>query len=402
MQYKTAGAHTSGRIRLLLLSALILLGSGTGCMLLGKRADRKNIVIPDRIWIVDDTPLTDKQIECLAGIGSLLIMVPGVSSGDFEDTCRFLEQVRVHSGHERAVLYDWQPGSLGRKVVSPSATEPAAERLISLCAIAQKEGKARADIDLLAHSAGTVVVNKAAIEIVEADAAVRFRHVLLLGTALDAAEPLAELKSVSRGVLNLHSAFDKINRNINDRLGLLPALDSDRYRNVRMDHSLSGRIMRHYVFLSRNPENRLQYGEYLARGTWPQAELLRNGEELRAYSLHRTAQWVKAHPDGPYDRVRRLVVRSLKHSDEQVRYYGVIMAGLLGMKSQALSLKAMLDKDSTPVCIRKEVYQALGNLKDGQHVDFLRHARDRDPECGEVIRDALRSLKRQRIMPIRQ
>jgi len=396
-------ADRFGMIRLLpvLLCALILLLSETGCILFGKRADQKNIVIPDRIWIVDDIPLADDRLEQLSKLDSLLIMIPGVSSGDFEDACSFLEQVRVRSGHELALLYDWKPGTLGRKIVSPGATEPAAERLIALCNILETERESKACVDLLAHSAGTVVVNKAAIEIVEKDAPVRFRHVLLLGTALDAAEPLDKLKAVSTSILNLHSAFDKINRNINDRLGLLSALDNDRHRNLRMDHSLSGRIMRHYVFLSQNPENWLQYGEYLARGTWPEQALLQTGEELQVDSLHRMAQWVKTHPDDQYESFKGLVPRFLKHPDVQIQYYGVIIAGLLGRKSQAPALKAMLDKDGTPVFVRKEIYQALGNLRDGRHVDFLRHARDRDPECSEEIRDVVRSLKRQRIVPIR-
>ncbi|NQU12112.1 hypothetical protein HQ590_15055 [bacterium] len=355
----------------------------------------------DRVWVVTEHPLTPDQVQALEEVDSLLVMVPGVSSGHRPSSRRFLDQVRRQAGHDLAVFYDWGKGTLARRLVAPMATATAATRLIELGQTFQHGAGDSRPIDLLAHSAGTVVLNKAALEIVRTRRSVRFRHVLLLGTALDADAPLAALQAVSARVLNVHSAYDKVNRNINDRLGRLPALKGGPGGNRRLDTSLSGRLMRHHVFLASDPENWIRHGGYLATGQWPVPELVAVGEASRPEDLHRLALWVKTHPDQPAAAVARAVPAWLAADDLRIRYYGVVLAGLLRLRSLGPALKTMLAAGEIPVWLRKEIYQALGNLEDGRLVDFLRQARDRDPDCDEEIRDVLRALKRRRIEPVR-
>jgi hypothetical protein len=283
-------------------------------------------------------------------------------------------------------------------MVAPTATEPAAARLVELCG---SLGPADVSVDILAHSAGTVVVNKAAQRIVASGSPARFRHVLLLGTALAAGEPLTELQQVATRVLNVHSAYDKVNRNINDRLGRLPALTGEAHRNLRMDHSLGGRLMRHYVFLAPNPENAVRYATYLrtgdglSPGPWPMAD------DVGPVGLHRLVLRLKAQPGDPHREIRERLPEWLAHPDTEVRYYAVVLAGLLKVQDLAPALKDLLAAPESPAYLRKDIYQALGNLEDGRHVDFLRQARDRDPACDEEIRDVIRELKRKRIEPVR-
>ncbi len=328
-------------------------------------------------------------------------MIPGVSSGDLDEGCRFLDQVRVQGEQDVAIFYNWEADTLARKVVSPAAVDPAASRLITLCETFQKGTGERKPIDILAHSAGSVVVNKAAVAIDQTGSPLRFRHVLLLGTALAADEPLHSLKKVSTSVLNLHSTYDKVNRNINNQLGRLSALGSGAYRNLRMDRSLGGRIIRHYVFLSSNPENWLQYGTYLGSGEWPQPDPALPREDGQPGSLHGLTLWVGEHPDKPHREVRAMLPKWLNHPDPQARYYAVALAGLLQERSLGPAMKTLLEDERTPVYLRKEIYQALGNLDDGTYVDFLRSSRNSDRACDEEIRDVLRTLKRERVEAVR-
>jgi hypothetical protein len=328
-------------------------------------------------------------------------MIPGISSGDLEESKRFLDRIRNHAGYKLAIFYDWEHLNPSRKVVSPTATLSAAKRLIKLCEVFQKEAGKVKQIDILAHSAGTVVVNKTAVTIASKRSSVRLRNVLLLGTALGADEHLDDLLSVSESVLNVHSAYDKINRNINDQIGELSELKGETHRNLRMDHTLGGRIMRHYVFLSYNPENWVQYGYYLRSGQWPEPRLLKNWNDYQLDDLHRLTLWVKEYPDESPEGMKQLLPDLLSNNDKDVKYYGVILAGLLKMRTLAPAMKAILEDEQSPVYLRKDVYQALGNLEDGHHVYYLKRARKLDPPCGEEIRDVLRALKRKRVEPIR-
>lgn len=364
--------------------------------------ERSPSAVHEHVWVITERPLTRQQIQILRNLDSLLIMIPGVSSGDLTESCQFLNQVRIQGGYEVAMFYDWEAGDLSRKVVSPTAVGSAARRLVKLYRTFQKEAGKEKSIDLLAHSAGTVVVNKTAKEIVNSGSSIRFRRILFLGTALGADEKLDALKTISGAVLNVHSAYDKVNRNINDRIGKLSALHGGNYRNHRMDHSLSGRIMRHYVFLSSNPENWLQYGHYLGTGEWLEGKSYIPDNDYRIGDLHKLALWIKAHPNQPNDELKGTLLRLLNHSDPKIRYYGLIIIGLLKTKSLTSDIKTLLEDKQMPVYVRKEVYQALGNFEDGHHVDFLRRARKLDPPCDEEIRDIVRKLKRKRVEPIRE
>lgn len=363
--------------------------------------NRSSAAAVEHVWVVTQRPLSSEQVEVLRGLDRLLIMIPGVSSGDLHTNCRFLDRIRLRGGYEVAVFYDWEAGNLSRRAVSPTATTPAAARLVELCETFQDGASRAKPIDLLAHSAGTVVVNKAATKIHTAGSSVRFRHVLSLGTALVADESLDDLKTASAGVLNVHSAYDKVNRNVNDRLGKLSALDGAAYSNLRMDHSMGGRIMRHYVFLASNPENWVQYATYLTQGRYPEPQPLTVGQTHSVDLLHGLSLWVQAHPNQTHEEIRLLIPELLAHPNPEVQYYGVILTGQFRVVELAPRLKAILQVENAPVYLRKEMYQALGNLEDGRQVDFLQQARDRDPACAEEIRDVLRALKTKRIQPIR-
>jgi len=357
--------------------------------------------IAQSVWVISERPLSDDQIEALRDVDSLLIMLPGVSSGDMEESCGFLDSVRIRGKYPVAVFYDWQPWNPGRKLVSPTAVGPAASRLVRLCEAFRNTGTGQKHIDLLAHSAGTVVVNKAALSIAETGSPVRFRHVLFLGTALDADEPLGGLKRVSSGVLNAHSAYDKVNRNINDRLGHLSSLDGGSYRNLRMDRTMGGRIVRHYVFLASNPENWFQYGSYLATGQWPDPNPDVPGDNCGPDDLHRLALWVLERREEHYPEVKAMLPVWLGGRNPEVRYYAALLAGRIKVKSLAPVLQTILADETMPVYLRKEIYQAFGNFEDGVYVDFLRSARKEDEDCAEELRDVLRDLKRKRIRPVR-
>ena len=351
----------------------------------------------DRLLMATERPLTSDQTQILRRAASLLVMIPGVSSGDLDESGRFLDRVRIQGRQEAALFLDWDANKLARTVVAPAAVDPAARRLIAICETFRDGPADKTGVDILAHSAGTVVLNKAARAIVDTGSSVRFRHVLLLGTALDADEPLDSLKQVSAGVLNLHSAHDKVNRNVNDRLGRLSALEGGAYRNIPMDRSLGGRLIRHGVFLASNPENELQYGLYLGSGQWPEPAPWRAEDRLQPAALHALALWVRAHPDVAHGEILARLPEWLRHPEPQVRYYAVVLAGLLQAKSLGPALKTLLADARTPVYLRKEIYQALGNFKDGAEVEFLRAARQTDRACGEELRDVLRALKRARV-----
>ena len=369
--------------------ASVLLLAGTLCA-----------TAPAHTWIVTEDPLTPDQVEQLDSANSLLLMVPGISSGDLKESRIFLERIREEGGYELAVFYDWQADNPTRIVVSRTATEPAARHLVEFCAQYQRDKTGRA-IDVIAHSAGSVVLNKGAQEIVQGDLPLRFRHVLLLGTALDADESLDNLKVVSSSILNLHSAFDKVNHNINDRNGLLAELDGPPYSNLQKDYSLGGRMMRHYVFLASNPENRIGYSAYLTTGTWPAAEPPAAGTKASLIDLQRTAQWVRVHPEETNAITDRQIRDLLKCPDPDRQYYGAIFVNLLGKRQFTDELRTMLSNEDTPAYVRKEIYQALGSFEDPDLVRFLRRAVRRDAECSEELRDIVRDLKRKRIRPSR-
>jgi len=361
--------------------------------------------VPPRVRVISIPPLGTGNNVGVRALRRLLVMIPGISSGDIPANTRFLDAIRVRAGHDLALFYDWQPGTIGRKTVAPSATEPAGERLAELCERFLDNGTGRT-IDLFAHSAGTVVVNKAATHIRATGSRARFRHVLFVGTALDAAEPLAALKAVSASIVNCHSAFDKVNRNINDKEGVLPALRGARWHNVRMDHTLGGRIVRHYVFLSDDPENRIQYAHFLRWGKWPERGGLPPADRCTAERLHcyaLTTVHTKERLRRPYAQreTRRLFARRiaplLAHDDPEIAYYAVLLSGRFKVPGVTETLRGMLRDTRHPVYLRREIYQALGNMEDPEQVQFLREARDADPACDEVIRDVVRELKRKRI-----
>jgi hypothetical protein len=356
----------------------------------------------ERVWLANQYPMSQKQIKTINRCNSLLIMIPGISSGNISESRQFLNHIRAAGHYKQAIFYDWKTGTLFRKTMLPSITQQAAERLIEICKIFQEnKSDKEKTIDLIAHSAGTVIINKAAAEIMNTKSPVRFRNILFLGTPLYVNTSLDNLKSVSTIVLNVHSAFDKINRNINQQLGRLAELNSDHYKNLQIDYSISGRIIRHDVFLASNPENWINYSNYLSQGSWPEPIQVTVDKNFKVESLHRQTMWLKDHPAEQHKYSLKLLQELLMHKDYKIKYYGVIITGILQRNKFAPTLKNILKDKAAPVYLRKEIYQALGNFEDGRQILFLKDLRKRDALCKEEIRDILRALKRKRIRPIR-
>jgi hypothetical protein len=282
------------------------------------------------------------------------------------------------------------------------ATAAAAAALATLCRRLTAEGHAPR-FDILAHSAGTIVVNKAAGMLVEDEAAVRFGHVLFLGTPHDPAVDLGALERLSAAVLNLHSPFDKVNRSVSGAGGALTDLDGPPFWNQRLDTTLSGRPMRHYTFLEDTPETWLAYSDFLRAGRWPRPRPPAGETELTAASLYRVAAWAAMTKPTAADRkdLSRLARRALASTDAELATYGAILAGRSGDPSLRELLKARLDIPDVPVWLRWELYQALGHLGDGRDLRYLQAARKRDPAAAEVLRDILRDWHRRRIRPPR-
>lgn len=358
-----------------------------------------------QVYVLRGRPAAAVAFAPLTQARHCLIMVPGISSGDLGKQSRFLAQVRLRSGADLAVFQHWGHTDPTRKIASPLATAQAARDLATLCKRVWSGGKKGATIDLLAHSAGTIIVNKAATQLRREQSSVRFRHVLFLGTPHDPHVDLSALKQMSRAVLNIHSAYDKINRNVSGNIGLLHGLSHKPYWNLRLDTSLGGRRMRHYTFLEHTPENWLQYGGFLHSGQWPLPRTIANAAGGDPDTLYRLAVWVRAGQLTPAEQARVLALaqKSLTHSEVEIRYYGALLLGLSGDSSAARAgLKAALGQSDAPAYLRREIYQALGAIANPQDLRYLQRARKTDPASGDVLRDVLRDWKRRRIRPVRR
>ncbi|MBF0198382.1 MAG: hypothetical protein HQL32_11755 [Planctomycetes bacterium] len=342
----------------------------------------------NKIFLLSKEDLSNTQWEQIKNCDRLLLMIPGVSSGDLAQAKLFLENIRVRSNHTLACFYDWEKNDITRKIASPSSTKAAANRLFNFC---NKMHNQETKIDIIAHSAGTIVTNKTAQIIFEHKSAVRFNHVLLLGTALDSKESLAELRGVSSKILNIHSTNDKVNRNINDADGVLEALQTNDFQNMDMSYSLSGRTIRHYEFLSSHPENWVIYSRFLSNGK--QIQTTHNSSlESDLASIH---SFVQSKPKRTADSLN-FIAQLINDDKHEKCFYGVVLCGILKVREHLERLKELLKRD-TPLYLRKEIYQAIGNFELGQEVPFLKNARKNDAECAEVLRDILRSLKRKRV-----
>ncbi|MBN1257581.1 MAG: hypothetical protein JXA52_07735 [Planctomycetes bacterium] len=364
----------------------------------------KNVALPQKVWLLGGDNLSPEQQEAFQKSSHLLIMIPGISSGDLEESCRFLGQVRAQGGQDLAVFYNWGGLDFTRSIASTTSTANAASGLIGLCRQFLGEASGNRTVDILAHSAGTIIVNKAAVQIRESYSPVRFRQVLFLGTPHDPEVNLDALKSVSDSVLNIFSDYDKINRNVSSNSGVLADLEGGAYRNLRMDTSLGGRRIRHYAFLKNNPENWVQYGGYLQTGQWPRPAAPPIEPVDSVELLHGVAIWIKSGSagDNNLNDLHQLIKQSLAHPNPEVEYYSVILTGLLKASTFTPQLKSILDKQETPTYLRAEIYQALGNFEDGKQIHFLQRARKQDKECSEEIRDVLREFKLKRIRPVRE
>ena len=333
-----------------------------------------------------------------------LIMVPGISSGDLEEQSQFLAQVRLGSDADLAVFQHWGHTDLARRIASPLATAQAGSALATLCEQIWADGGRNATIDLLAHSAGTIVVNKAAMQLRQEASPVRFRHVLFLGTPHDPNVDLNALKRMSKAILNLHSAYDKINRNVSGDTGLLHALGNKPYWNRRMDMSLGGRRIRHDAFLEHTPENWSSYSHFLRSGEWPLPQAISVSSGRTPAALYRIARWIRSGHMMPAEQtaVFTLARKSLSHPEAEIRYYGALLMGLLGDADSCPLLKTALERSDAPLYLRREIYQALGSIARPQDLRYLQRARKTDPASGDVLRDVLRDWKRRRIRPVRE
>ncbi len=336
--------------------------------------------------------------------GHVLILVPGVSSGDVQTQGRFLAQLRVRTAAQVAVFHHWGGSDPTRRMAAPMATTNAAETLAAFCQAVSRESADGPHIDVMAHSAGTIVVNKMALHLAATNSPVRLRHVLFLGTPHDPSVDLRALKERCDALVNVHSAFDKINRNVSGDGGALAALPTPPFWNRSMDTSLGGRRMRHYTFLENTPENRVQYSGFLRTGRWLSPAALSAATSLTALGLHRHAMQIKmADPAARQEMVTLpLLQRCLPHPHEEIRYYGALLAGLSRNNDARPLLKASLEAPGQPAAVRRELYQALGRIANPRDLRYLQQRRKSDPAAGDVLRDVLRDWKRKRIRPRRE
>ncbi len=354
------------------------------------------------VYLLRSTP-DGGQVRSLGRVGRLLILVPGVSSGDLDAQGRFLSHLRLRTRADVAVFHHWGQYDPARRMAAPLATAQAAGTLAAFCEAVSGSNGGDLRIDVVAHSAGTIVVNKMALHLDAGGSPLRLRHVLFLGTPHDPAVDLRMLRQRCDALLNLHSAHDKINRNVSGDAGALAGLSAPPYWNRAMDTSLGGRRMRHYAFLEDTPENRVQYSHFLRTGRWPEARPLPDNETLTAVGLHRHAMYLRtAEPVVPQAGAPLpLLQRCLTQSDPEIRYYGALLAGLAGDDAARPWVKAALEAPGQPDAVRRELYQALGAMENPDDLRYLQERRASDPAAGDVLRDVLRDWKRKRIRPAR-
>ncbi len=358
----------------------------------------------ERVYVLTGRPSSAPSFDVLARTKHCLVMIPGISSGELEEQSRFLGQLRLRNGADLAIFQDWGRLDPTRKIASATATAQAAENLAFLCKRIWGGNPQGVTIDILAHSAGTIIANKAAILLRQERFPGHFRHVLFLGTPHDTNVDLGALKELSRAVLNVCSGFDKINRDVSGELGWLQALDQPPYWNLRLDTSLGGRRIRHYAFLENTPENWLQYGFFLRSGDWPSPQALAGKTTQNPEALYRVAAWAKstALSEAQQAEVLAFARECVSHGDIEVRYYGVALMGMVGDSSCRTQLKAILEQSDTPGYLRREIYQALGTIADPEDIRYLQRARKSDSTSGDVLRDVLRDYKINRIRPTRK
>ena len=384
------------------LCSLILSGCGMPNAPWKKPIAPAGPVSPDVTVCLEGT--APEQLRAtLKPAGRWIVMIPGISSGDVAASCRLLQHLVNEEPASRGIFYDWGGGDPMRKVASPIATERAGGDVLALCSALPGPDGQRPIIDILAHSAGTIIANKAANRLAREGGTLRFRHVLFLGTPHDANVDLTALKAASDAIVNVHSNNDKINRTISDNMGRLNQLPGGPYRNVRMDTSLSGRIIRHYTFLTDTPENWHQYGTFLADGTWPEAGAIPSAPCSDVGRLHGAALSLQTQPPTEKSQTAgiHLALSCLESDNVQVKTYGAILAAILKDQTLLDPLKRELEKMECPPYLQNEILQAMGNMATPEMVRYLQRQRKTSPESAEVLRDVLRRLKQERIRPPR-
>ncbi len=348
-----------------------------------------------RVVLLTRRGLLPEAAPRVAMADAVLILVPGVEDLPVGHRTVLLEQIRQRADCELALYYDWGQG-LGRRIAFDAATDGAAHGLADWLAGPGRPPR----VHVLAHSAGTVVVNKAArlLAAWEAPATVRFDRVLFCGTPLRANEPLAALRARSASVLNCFSRLDKVSRNLNAAGGRLSALGEA--GNAWLSRSLGGRLMRHDGFLANDPETWLRYGWYFRHGVLPPARVNRPLRD-RPSDWWSLAAAVVAGVPGSRVHAALAAERILRRGEAgaEALYYAALLAGLARQDDLAEQLIALLARPGNPAYLRREIYRAITNLRDGRHIGFLRWARKRDPVARVVTRDCLRELKRLRVVP---
>ncbi len=326
-------------------------------------------------------------------------MVPGISNGEMKQQVIFLDQLRKKCGADIAIFLDWGRNDLGRKIALAQSTDRASDEMTDICHLVGKRRHipGEAIIDIIAHSAGTIITNKTAIRL--HDSGIRFRHVLFLGTPHDADADVSALMETSCSVLNVFSGNDKVNRTVSTDKGRIHAFTGESFRNLRMDTSLGGRKIRHYNFLENTPENLEQYAAVLATGSWPLAVPVSEQTSLTPAELYKAALWVRQVRVDKTERilVMRLIQNALKDSVPEIQTYGAIMAGLLADTVFRLRLMELLENKTSPGYLRREIYQALGSIGNPEDLRYLRRLRKSDPDSSDVLRDVMRDWKRKRI-----
>lgn len=348
--------------------------------------------------LLQDAALPASVIERLGREQRLLVMIPGVDSGILHRSIAWTEALRVEGGYGAAVFYDWLPASRGREVLNAVSTRIAGEQLAAaLDQIAA--GPGHPTVDVLAHSGGTVVLRKAMRALDAAASELHLRNVVFTGTPVSPDAVLDPTLERSAGLCNVVSSYDHVIRTLSDHVHGLPGLgDATPDWNLRMDRSLTGLVMRHMSYLADGPEMRLTWAALLRDGRLPRSERMPDLRVVTVAELDRHARWLRCNGVGDLAEAAEVGRDQIGSADPDRACYGIMIAGLARDHLAWPEIDRLLRDPSTPAFVRREAIRYMANLRDGAYIPVLEWMADHDPDNAEAADDALRELKRARVV----
>ena len=352
---------------------------------------------PEQVVVLREGPLSAQALGRLAGVDRLLIVIPGVDSGILHRSVAWTDRLRAEAGCGLALFYHWLPDSRGRQVLNAGSTQLAGDILADVVEMLALD-PGGPEIDVLAHSGGTVVLRKTVRALDARGSEARFRHVLFMGTPISGDAVLAPTLARSALLCNVVSSYDKVIRRLSDHRDGLPGLGTEPpYWNLRMDRRLSGLVMRHMSYLADGPEMRLTWAALLRDGQLPPARRMpdRRLETLSQLDAH--ARWLRCHGVGDLADAADVGSDVLDAEDPDRVCYGVMIAGLARDHTAWPAIEDLLRDPTTPGFVRREIIRYMANLRDGRFISVLEWMEDHDPVNAQIAEDALRELKRARV-----